>query len=145
MPTTRYPWGTASPATRIRETSTKARNGLNAAAEATGIDASVASLKTAAMASQPLTETLDYLSRAGLRTRGEQDPLDGSVVADAVQALHQTLGELAVSTPSSLSGCYTAYVAALEALLSIADDALARGIARSGAVPATDPWGPFSG
>ena len=32
----RYPWGTASPAARIRETSTKARNGLNTAAEALG-------------------------------------------------------------------------------------------------------------
>ena len=66
MPKNRYPWGTASPAGRIRETTNTARNGL-AAAKAEGLDKAVAAVKRAARGSQSLTEALDYLSRAGLR------------------------------------------------------------------------------
>ena len=143
MAVTGYPWGKASPATRIRETSAKARSGLDKAATAR-FGQIVDRAAEAARASQSLADTLDYLSRAGLRTRGGKDPIEGTDVAAAVEAVHQALAELGVASVVTLSDCYNAYASAVETLIQMAEDGATRGISGSGAPALQDPWSPFA-
>ena len=143
MAATGYPWGKASPATRIREGVQRANSGLAKAAEARFPNL-LGPVADAARASRPLCEALEYLARAGLRARGEQNPVPGEEVASAVEAVHEALAALADSSPASFSSCFEGYVTAVESLVRSGEDAAQRGIRGTGGAGRSDPWGAFS-
>ena len=140
-----YPWGKASPGMRLRETSARARSGLEKGSKGPLLaSGGVESVREAARASQPLCDALEYLARAGLRTRGERDPVEGEDVAAAVQALHHALEELGEASVETVSERYAAYVAAVEGLERIGKQAAASGIAGTGARGTGDAWRAFT-
>ena len=136
---TTYPWGTVQPRVRLRETSQRLRKALDTVGEG-GFESLPSRVKAVVGAARPLVDTLDHLSRRGLRsTEGNTLVADTEVVV-VVQATHAAVGELAAASVLTLSERYAAVSAALAALLDISDQVLERGIAVSASGLDSDPW-----
>ena len=139
---TTYPWGTAQPRVRLRETSQRLRKALDAVGEG-GFETVASRVKAVVGAARPLVDTLDHLSGRGLRLVEGNAPVAQAEVATAVQATHAAVGELAAATVLTLSERYGAASEALAALLDISDQVLERGIAVSASGLDSDPWKTF--
>ena len=90
---------------------------------------------------RPLVETLEYLARTGLRTRGSnKNALAGETVTEAVDAVREALATMASSSASTLSGHFEAFASAVEALIALSESGIELGIVGTGAAAAHDPW-----
>ena len=90
---------------------------------------------------RPLVETMEYVSRAGLRARGRnKNAIAGTTVSDAVDAVREALAPMAASTAITLSGHFEAFVAAVQSLIGLAETGIEFGISGNGEAAAHDPW-----
>ena len=139
---TTYPWGTVQPRVRLRETSQRLRKALDTVGEG-GFESLPGRVKAVVGAARPLVDTLDHLSRRGLRSAEGNTPVAEAEVLTVVQATHAAVAELAAATVLTLSERYAAVSDALAALLDISDQVLNRGIAASTLGSNSDPWKTF--
>ena len=138
---TRYPWGTETPGPRLRAACARARTGIEQVT-APGTHRQIADrIDGAVQGLRPLVETMEYLARAGLRTRGSnKNALDGGTVAQGVEAVREALAAMAASTASTLSPHLEAFAGAVEALSALSESGIELGISGTGEAAPHDPW-----
>ena len=88
-----------------------------------------------------MVEALEYLARAGLRTRGSnKNAIAGASVSEAVDAVREALAAMATSTATTLSGHFDTFASAVEALIALSESGIELGIAGTREVDLHDPW-----
>ena len=158
MATTRksspYPWGSTTPANQVERNSKYLRRALEQARKP-GFRLQAAHVEGIARAIIALTPVMEHLSSAGLRrtrktcdassaasseaVNHEEAPIPGSVISDAIDEVDSAVRGLSSSTIANVSQRYEALIRAVTALLELAEDALSRGVERSGQ-PVSDPY-----
>ena len=109
-PSTRYPWGTETPGPRLRASCARARTGIGQV-DAPGHHKIAERIDTAVQAVRPLVETMEHVSRTGLRVRGSNtNAVSGTTVSDAVGSVREALVAMATSSATTLSGRFDAFV-----------------------------------
>ena len=138
---TRYPWGTETPGPRLRAAAARARTGIEQV-NAPGKHRQIPDrIDAAVKGARSLVDALEYLARAGLRTRGSnKNAIAGASVSEAVDALREALAAMATSTATTLSGHFDAFATAVEALIALSETGIELGIAGTGEVDRHDPW-----
>ena len=137
-----YPWGTKQPRLRLRETSQRLRKVLRTVEEG-GFVRLDDRVKAVVGAARPLVDTLDHLSRAGLRSTEGKTAVGHAEVAAVVQATHAAVGDLAMASVLSLSERYGVLADVLAALLDMSDQVLDRGISAAASGLDSNPWKSF--
>ena len=137
----RYPWGTETPGPRLRASCARARTGIEQV-NAPGNHHQIAErIDAAVQALRPLVETLEYVSRAGLRVRGSHNQaISGATVSEAVSVVREGLLAMSTSTAGTVSGHFEALAAAVETLIGLAQSGSDLGITGTGQSPPHDPW-----
>ena len=142
-PAPRYPWGTETPGPRLRTLCAKTRTALEQA-DAPGFHRIGERIDTAVKAVRPLVETMEFVARAGLRTGPRVDgTVQGVDAFDAARAVGEALIALEASSARTQSGCYETFVAAVEALMALAESGIEHGIAGNEESGAGNPWHAF--
>ena len=138
---TRYPWGTETPGPRLRAACARARTGIEQVKSPGNHHEIAGRIDAAVQGLRPLVETMEYLARAGLRTRGSnKNAIAGTSVAKAVDAVREALAAMSGSTATTLSGHFDAFASAVEALIALSETGIELGIGGTGEAAPHDPW-----
>ena len=139
----RFPWGRETPGRRLRTACDKARTALEQV-DAPGFHRIPERVNAAVQAVLPLVETMEFVARAGLRTRARSaDTVPGADVSTAVRTVREALAALLQSSASTQSARYEALVAALNAVITLAETGIEHGIEGTGTSALDDPWQAF--
>ena len=140
----RYPWGVTTPRPRLRAVCASVRRVLDDA-RSPGFGPHARRVSAAVQATRPLVEVMRHLSRAGLRSTTDVEPLDAADVRAAVERVDGSVNDLAAASVFELSERYRAFCEAVDALLTVADESSRRGIAPPRKSRADAGWAAFEG
>ena len=118
----------SNPTPELKRAVRRAEEAL-AAAERDGFQGIEQRMGSAALGSARLAEVLGSFADHGFSpNHAKREPIQPEEVQSAISATRATLGALALVTPTSLSGDYEAYVAAVRTLIKVADAVRDRGV-----------------
>ena len=142
-----YPWGTMTPRERLRTLSEKLRGAMKDTSEP-GFFEILNRVQAAVHAVHPLVETMDHLSRSGLRPMNKKgasaaDSLPAADVASAVQSVNAALGGVVSASIHDATERYQAFADSSDALVELAARVIELGIAGSDPGAVERPWEAF--
>ena len=128
----RYPWGTQSPTTRIRDLSTKTTVAI-AATDEPGFAQTHDRVTAAVQATFALVQVVEHLATAGLRVVGTKaTPLLSEEVSAAVDSVRAAVGTLAESTVVNQGEAFQQFCDAVTRMQALAEQATQRGVEGTG-------------